>query len=94
MKNETYHILNDYAINNMKDNVTILHTSNEKRLVSTAMINGLKSGKAGYFGTDVYEEEEKLFFTNEAVENIARATLANIREYLETGKSENELSNA
>ncbi len=125
LNHETYHIINDYAISSMKDNVMIVNTSRGKLIDSVAVINGLKSGKVGYLGLDVYEEEEKLFFedlsetviqddqfvrlqtfpnvlitshqaffTREAVNNIAQTTFSNIKEYLETGKSENELINA
>ncbi len=59
---ETYHIINDYAIESMKDNVMIINTSRGKLIDTAAVINGLKAGKVGYLGLDVYEEEEDLFF--------------------------------
>lgn len=59
---ETYHMINEMAINRMKQGVTIINTSRGKLVDSTAVIDGLKKGKVGLLGLDVYEEEEKLFF--------------------------------
>jgi D-lactate dehydrogenase len=59
---ETYHIINEYAISAMKDNVMIINTSRGALIDTQAVIDGLKSGKVGYLGLDVYEEEEELFF--------------------------------
>jgi D-lactate dehydrogenase len=122
LNHDTYHIINDYAINSMKQNVMIVNTSRGKLIDTGAVINGLKSGKVGYLGLDVYEEEEALFFedlsetviqddqfvrlqtfpnvlitahqaffTKEAVNNIARTTFENIKEYFENGNSKNEV---
>jgi D-lactate dehydrogenase len=62
LNHETYHIINDYAIDSMKDNVMIVNTSRGKLIDTAAVIHGLKAGKVGYLGLDVYEEEEDLFF--------------------------------
>jgi D-lactate dehydrogenase len=59
---ETYHLINEYAISAMKHNVMIINTSRGPLIDTPAIINGLKSGKVGYLGLDVYEEEEELFF--------------------------------
>lgn len=59
---ETYHLINEYAISAMKDNVMIINTSRGPLIDTAAIIDGLKSGKVGYLGLDVYEEEEELFF--------------------------------
>jgi D-lactate dehydrogenase len=62
LNHETYHIINDYAIETMKQNVMIINTSRGKLIDTGSVIDGLKSGKVGYLGLDVYEEEEALFF--------------------------------
>jgi D-lactate dehydrogenase len=59
---ETYHIINEYAINAMKDGVMIINTSRGPLIDTNAVIEGLKKGKVGYLGLDVYEEEQELFF--------------------------------
>ena len=62
LTHETYHIINEYAIASMKKGVMILNTSRGPLVNTYAVIEGLKKGKIGYLGLDVYEEEEKLFF--------------------------------
>lgn len=59
---ETFHMINEMAILTMKPGVTIINTSRGKLVDSNAVIEGLKSGRVGHLGLDVYEEEEKLFF--------------------------------
>ena len=59
---ETYHIINEYAISAMKNGVMIINTSRGPLIDTGAVIEGLKRGKVGYLGLDVYEEEEELFF--------------------------------
>jgi len=59
---ETYHMINEMAISTMKEGATIINTSRGKLVDSNAVIEGLKRGKVGHLGLDVYEEEEKLFF--------------------------------
>ena len=59
---ETYHMINEMAISTMRSGVTIINTSRGKLVDSNAVIEGLKRGKVGHLGLDVYEEEEKLFF--------------------------------
>jgi len=59
---ETFHMINEYAIAAMKDSVMIVNTSRGPLVDTNAVIEGLKRGKVGYLGLDVYEEEEELFF--------------------------------
>lgn len=59
---ETFHMINEYAIAAMKNGVMIVNTSRGPLVDTNAVIEGLKRGKVGYLGLDVYEEEEELFF--------------------------------
>ncbi len=59
---DTYHIIDDEAVAQMKDNVMLINTSRGGLIDTPAVIEGLKSGKIGWMGLDVYEEEEGLFF--------------------------------
>jgi D-lactate dehydrogenase len=119
---ETRHMVDAKALEAMKKGVMIINTSRGPLIDTAAVIAALKSGKIGYLGLDVYEEEQGLFFedhseqviqddmfvrlqtfpnvlitahqaffTKEAVDNIARITLENIREFLETGTSANRV---
>jgi D-lactate dehydrogenase len=62
LTHETFHMINDYAIATMKPGVMIVNTSRGPLVDTNAVIEGLKKGKVGYLGLDVYEEEEALFF--------------------------------
>jgi D-lactate dehydrogenase len=59
---ENKHIISDAAIARMKNGVMLINTSRGALLDTVAIIEGLKSGKIGYLGLDVYEEEEEIFF--------------------------------
>ncbi|AOS98453.1 D-lactate dehydrogenase [Microbulbifer aggregans] len=59
---DTRHLVDEKAINEMRDRVCLINTSRGGVIDTTAIIRGLKSGKIGYLGLDVYEEEENLFF--------------------------------
>lgn len=59
---DTHHMIDAEAIDKMKDNVMLINTSRGALVDTKAMIKALKHGKIGYFGLDVYEQEENLFF--------------------------------
>ena len=59
---ETHHLINQGAIQQMKDGVMLINTSRGGLVDTRAVIGALKHGKLGYFGLDVYEQEENLFF--------------------------------
>ena len=62
--NETYHIINDEAINKMKDNVIIINTARGTLIDSKALIKNIKTGKIGAAGLDVIENEIGLYYYN------------------------------
>ncbi len=109
---ETYHLVNQDAIAKMKSGVMLINTSRGKLVDTKAVIEGIKSGKIGYVGIDVYEEEDDLFFedlsdtiiqddtfqllqsfpnvvitahqaffTENALEDIARTTITNLSDF-------------
>lgn len=119
---ETFHMVNAATIEKMKPGVMIINTGRGMLIDSKALLAGLKSGKIGSAGLDVYEEESdyffedfsnagipddvlarllsfpnvlitahQAFFTQEALENIARTTLENIREFFVSQKVPNEI---
>ncbi|MHC4405426.1 MAG: NAD(P)-dependent oxidoreductase, partial [Planctomycetota bacterium] len=59
---ETYHVINQEAIGKMKQGVMLINTSRGKLVDTKALIDGLKSGKIGSAGLDVYEEEAGIFY--------------------------------
>lgn len=65
---ETYHLIDNEAVAHMKRGVMLINTSRGGLIDTKAVIEGLKSGKIGYMGLDVYEEEEGLFFEDKTFE--------------------------
>jgi len=59
---ETFHLINEQAIQSMKKGVYLVNTSRGKLVDTKALIQGLKSGHIGGVALDVYEEEEGIFF--------------------------------
>lgn len=59
---ETQHVIGHEAIEQMKPGVMLINTSRGALVDTRAVIEGLKRGKIGYLGLDVYEEEAELFF--------------------------------
>lgn len=59
---DTRHLIDGRAVGRMRDGVMLLNTSRGAVVETRALIDGLKSGRIGYLGLDVYEEEADLFF--------------------------------
>jgi D-lactate dehydrogenase len=59
---ETRHLIDAEAVSLMKPGVMLVNTSRGAVVDTRALIAGLKTGKIGSVGLDVYEEEENLFF--------------------------------
>ena len=62
LTSDTHHIIDEEAVEQMQDDVMLINTSRGGLVDTQAVIRGLKSRKIGYFGLDVYEQEENLFF--------------------------------
>src|SRR6188474_3250530 len=59
---QTKHLINKDTLEIMKTGAMLINTSRGALVDTIAVINALKTGKLGYLGLDVYEQEEKLFF--------------------------------
>ena len=69
LNEQTKHIINDQTIAAMKEGVMLINTSRGALIDTMSVIDALKTGRIGYLGLDVYEQEETLFF-NDLSENI------------------------
>jgi D-lactate dehydrogenase len=58
----TKHLFNSVAFGKMKTGAMLINTGRGALINTTDAINTLKSGRLGYLGIDVYEQEENLFF--------------------------------
>ena len=59
---ETYHLLNERSLGDLKPGAMVINTSRGGLVDTKAVIKAIKTGKIGYLGIDVYEQEENLFF--------------------------------
>lgn len=59
---ETHHLIDSAALARMQQGVMIINTGRGALVDTRAIIQGLKDGKVGHLGLDVYEEEGDLFF--------------------------------
>ena len=59
---ETHHLIDAHAIGLMPQGVMLINTSRGGLVDTRAVIDSLKTGRIGYLGLDVYEEEGDLFF--------------------------------
>ncbi len=75
---QTEHMINARTIGMMKDGVMLINTGRGKLIETKALIRGLKSGKIGSAGLDVYEEESEYFFEDRSAELIADDLLARL----------------
>ncbi|CAN1213048.1 2-hydroxyacid dehydrogenase [Tumidithrix helvetica PCC 7403] len=59
---ESHHLISAQAVDQMKQGTMLINTSRGGLIDTQAAIDGLKSGKIGNLGLDVYEQEADLFF--------------------------------
>jgi D-lactate dehydrogenase len=84
----TRHMIDTAAIARMKPGVMLINTSRGALVDTAAVIEGLKSGRIGQLGLDVYEEEADLFFedlSNHVIRDDVFARLLTFPNVLVTG---------
>ena len=85
---ETYHLIGAEAIGQMKPGMMLINTSRGQLIDTKAVTKGLKSGKIGYLGLDVYEQETDLFFedlSNQVIQDDVFQRLLTFPNVLITG---------
>lgn len=75
---DTRYLINERSIASMRDGVMLINTSRGAVVDTRAVIGGLKSGKIGSLGLDVYEEEVEYFFEDHSAEMIEDDVLARL----------------
>lgn len=74
-------IINKNSIDQMKPGVALINTSRGALIDTKEIINALKSGRIGYLGLDVYEEEANLFFENQSNELLQDDVFARLQTF-------------
>jgi D-lactate dehydrogenase len=85
---ETHHLIDARAVDLMKPGVMLINTSRGALVDTQAVIEGLKRGRIGYLGLDVYEEEADLFFedlSDTAIQDDVFARLLTFPNVIVTG---------
>jgi D-lactate dehydrogenase len=85
---QSYHLIDAGAIDKLKRGAMVINTSRGALLDTAAVIEGLKDGKIGSLGLDVYEEEADLFFedlSNHVIRDDVFARLLTFPNVLITG---------
>ncbi len=85
---ETHHLIDAGAIEKMKTGVMLINTARGGLIDTEALIDGLKRGKVGYAGLDVYEEEAEYFYkdlSDSVITDDALARLTTFNNVMVTG---------
>ncbi len=78
---ETYHIIDQSAIQQMQHGVYLINTSRGSLIDTHALIDGLLEKKIAGVGLDVYEEESGVFYEDLSDEIIQDNTLARLMTF-------------
>ncbi len=78
---ETHHLLDAAAFEQMRDGVMIINTSRGGLIDTPELVNALKSGKVGSAGLDVYEEEQGVFWTDKSLVPLTDDVLSRLLSF-------------
>lgn len=70
LSDDSYHMINKQTLKLFKKGSMLINTSRGALVDTKDAIKALKSGRLGYLGLDVYEQESELFFQNRSEEVI------------------------
>jgi len=76
LNKDTKYLINEQQISLMKNGVMLINTARGGIVNTQAVIKGLKTGKIGSFGMDVYEKEKGIFFYDLSKSILEDDTLA------------------
>lgn len=78
---QTKHMINGGNLSQLKKGALLINTGRGALIDAKAVIGALKSGRLGGLALDVYEEEDKLFFTDHSHEIIADDTFMRLTTF-------------
>lgn len=74
----TYHLIDQNALEMMREGVFLINTSRGALIDTPAVVEALKNRKVGFLAIDVYEEEASLFFEDRSSDIINDDTFARL----------------
>jgi len=78
---QSRYIISKACIDSMKPGAMLINTSRGGLVNTKEVIDALKTGKIGYFGMDVYEEEEGLFFEDHSDDILQDDVIARLMTF-------------
>lgn len=78
LNDQTKYIINQESIGKMKTGVMIINTARGALIKTIDALEALKSGKIGYLGLDVYENENGIFFEDHETDPVSDPLLAEL----------------
>jgi D-lactate dehydrogenase len=78
---DNYHMIDKAAIGKMKTGVMIINCARGSLIDTQALIDGVESGKVGFAGLDVIEQESGLYYFNRMGEPLNNTQLAILKSY-------------
>jgi D-lactate dehydrogenase len=81
LNKQTKHLIKNSTIDQMKKGVMLINTSRGALVNTKDVVKALKRGQVGYFGMDVYEEEDGLFFEDHSENILQDDTIARLMTF-------------
>lgn len=81
LTSESRYIINKDCIDTMKHGVMLINTGRGGLVNTKDVVNALKTEKIGFFGMDVYEEEEGLFFEDHSDDILQDDVIARLMTF-------------
>lgn len=78
---QSQHLIHHDSVRKMKDGVMLINTSRGALMHTQAILAGLKSGKIGSLGLDVYEKESELIHPTHSCETINQETFQRLASF-------------
>lgn len=78
---ESRYIINKDSIGQMRNGVMLVNTSRGGLVNTKDVVDALKSGRIGFFGMDVYEEEAGLFFEDHSDDILQDDVIARLMSF-------------
>lgn len=78
---QTHYLINQDSLAKMKKGVMLINTSRGGLINTQDVIKAIKSGKIGYLGLDVYEEENELFFEDHSEDILQDDVIARLMTF-------------
>ena len=77
----TYHLVNAESIAKMKDGVVLINCARGELMDTTALIEGIESGKIGALGLDVVEGERGIAHEDHRIDILSNQQMAYLRQF-------------